>query len=127
MSSEVTRLIDAVVLRRTAFPRGGLVRLDELPQQVLLAVAEQAGRTIAEISRRLSQRQPVISVAAATLEELGYIEGEVDPRNRRRRPLVLTSAGRTIVNEYLDEVARRERDYQEQLAADERSGEPPAR
>jgi DNA-binding MarR family transcriptional regulator len=114
MATKITHLIDAVVLRRTAFPRGGLVGLDELPQQVLLAVAEEGGRTVAEISRRLSQRQPVISVAAAKLEELGYVEGDVDPQNRRRRRLGLTGAGQVIIDEYLVEVARREREYEEQ-------------
>ncbi len=52
-----------------------------------------SGATASELAGRLGITKQAAGQMAAELERLGYVRGEPDPRDARRRPLVLTARG----------------------------------
>jgi DNA-binding MarR family transcriptional regulator len=63
---------------------------------MLIAVLEQPGITVAEISRRIPKTQQTISQVVARLEKLGLIERRLGPVRGVR--LHVTDAGREMAN-----------------------------
>jgi DNA-binding MarR family transcriptional regulator len=68
---------------------------------MLIAVLEEPGMTVAEISRRIPKTQQTISQVVARLEKLGLIERRLGPG--RGVGLYVTDAGREVAQ---DAVAR---------------------
>lgn len=66
--------------------------------ELLRALALAGGRsTTSGLARELGVDPAAVTRLVAALERLGLIEREDDARDRRRRPVVLTSAGRQSV------------------------------
>jgi DNA-binding MarR family transcriptional regulator len=66
--------------------------------ELLRALALADGRsTTSELARELDVDPAAVTRLVAGLHELGLVEREDDPRDRRRRPVVLTSSGRDFM------------------------------
>jgi len=83
------------------------------------------GATASELARRLGVTKQAAGKMAVELEALGYVTRAADPRDARRRPLVLTARGAdalersaAVFDELRDEWARRAGAAELERAAD---------
>jgi DNA-binding MarR family transcriptional regulator len=84
--------------------------------ELLRALALTDGRsTTSALARELSVDPAAVTRLVAGLQARGLVEREDDPRDRRRRPVVLTSAGREFMVKLHAELHQRERELEVQL------------
>ncbi len=75
-----------------------------------LRAVEEGADTASDLARRLSITKQAAAQRIAVLEQLGYVEREVDPADARRKRLRVTPRGRemmTIGGTLLDEIRER--------------------
>jgi DNA-binding MarR family transcriptional regulator len=92
-------LLVAVTRRRIKQAVGRRVRPHGLSAQqfwLLVAIVEREGLSLRELSERLRTDQPTTSRIVTTLIGKRLVREEGDPRDRRRRRLRLTAAGRAL-------------------------------
>jgi DNA-binding MarR family transcriptional regulator len=105
-------LFREVLLSYRAFVRRMSARLGVSGAQfeLLRALALADGRsTTSELARELDVDPASVTRLVAGLHELGLVEREDDARDRRRRPVVLTTSGRDFMVELHAELHARER------------------
>ena len=65
-------------------------------QFTLLSLVSERRFTMTELTRYWGVSKPSMSKMVATLMERGWLDREEDPKDRRRKPLYLTPAGRQV-------------------------------
>ncbi|MFI6165379.1 MarR family winged helix-turn-helix transcriptional regulator [Nocardia sp. NPDC051052] len=96
---EVWALLTRVVMysrdpwRRAAVERTGL----PFSRIRVLRRLRAAPMTVKELAHAAAIDAPAATVAVNDLEELGYVDREVDPTNRRKKLVSITMAGRAVL------------------------------
>jgi DNA-binding MarR family transcriptional regulator len=67
------------------------------PQYGVLRLLSQESATITELSSRMMLAPATLVPVVDTLERKGFVQRGVDPKDRRRVPLLLTDAGAEVV------------------------------
>jgi DNA-binding MarR family transcriptional regulator len=104
-------LFREVLLSYRAFVRrmSAKVGISGAQFELLRALALADGRsTTSELARELDVDPAAVTRLVAGLQQLGLVEREDDERDRRRRPVVLTSSGRDFMVKLHGELHARE-------------------
>jgi DNA-binding MarR family transcriptional regulator len=99
--------LQAAILTRRVWTRGGVEGLEANALQVLVALAVGGERTVGALVERLALAQGTVSTALARLQERGLVEEALDDADKRRRVQVITQAGELLVQRFLDDAVER--------------------
>lgn len=89
--------------------------------RVLSALAIEPGTTVMRISELSAIDQGAVSRSIFSLSERGYLIAEVDPLDRRRRTLTITSSGQTLHDRMLQRALLEQEKLLSGLAESERA------
>lgn len=76
--------------------------ITEQQWRVLRVLSEHAGLDATEVAERASLHQPSLTRILKTLSERGFVARSQDATDRRRQIVVLSDAGRKVIEDNLD-------------------------
>ncbi len=94
-------LLRMTMERRPRRPEGGMTRLQAF---LLHIVADHESIAMADLAQLLEVGRPTVSQFVSSLESRGWMERGLDPEDRRRHLVYITTLGKTVA-----EKSRRER------------------
>jgi len=93
--------------------------ITEQQWRVLRVLSEHAGLDATELAERASLHQPSLTRILKTLSEREFIARSQDTKDRRRQVVVLTDAGRKVIDDNLAQATRISESLRAALGSDD--------